>query len=123
MRKPMYLVMVIAVLITTATASSDPFIGKWILEPQQSKYPAGECPKHMVSYRNRIDESGHSIPFRRRLREWRYHSLTVHRRVQRQAGVGVGYSRDAATSVPKTTRLAYCSCFLFQVLRSCRHEP
>ena len=61
MRKPMYLVMVIAVLITTATASSDPFIGKWALDRQQSKYPAGECPKRMVI---EIEATGQGIRYR-----------------------------------------------------------
>ena len=61
MRKPMYLVMVIAVLITIATASSDPFIGKWVLDRQQSKYPAGECPKRMVI---EIEATGQGIRYR-----------------------------------------------------------
>ena len=61
MRKPMYLVMVIAVLITTATASSDPFVGKWVLDPQQSKYPAGECPKRMSI---EIEATGQGIRYR-----------------------------------------------------------
>jgi hypothetical protein len=61
MRKPMYLVIVVAVLVTAAAASSDPFIGKWILNPQQSKYPPGECPKRMVI---EMDATGQGIRYR-----------------------------------------------------------
>jgi hypothetical protein len=61
MRKPMYLVIVAAVLVTTAAASSDPFIGKWVLDPRQSKYPPGECPKRMVI---EMDATGQGIRYR-----------------------------------------------------------
>jgi hypothetical protein len=40
----------VLVLIASVTvmASTDPFLGKWILNPPQSKYPVGTCPKRMV---------------------------------------------------------------------------
>ncbi len=36
------------VLVTNAAASNDLFIGRWILDVQHSKYPAGACPRSMV---------------------------------------------------------------------------
>jgi hypothetical protein len=48
MRKLIWLLIFVAALITEASASTDPFIGKWILNPQQSKYAAGTCPRLMV---------------------------------------------------------------------------
>jgi len=32
----------------SAVAGSDPFVGKWVLNVQQSAYPHGTCPKQMV---------------------------------------------------------------------------
>jgi hypothetical protein len=61
MRRPLYLAMVFAVLVTTATASSDPFVGKWVLDPHQSKYPAGQCPKRMII---EIEARGQGIQYR-----------------------------------------------------------
>jgi len=44
-----YMVSVLVLIISaTATPSTDPFLGKWILNPQLSKYPIGACPKHMT---------------------------------------------------------------------------
>jgi hypothetical protein len=36
------------VISGTAVASTDPFVGTWVLNPQRSKYPPGTCPTHMV---------------------------------------------------------------------------
>jgi hypothetical protein len=41
-------ILLIALLMTSARASTDPFVGKWILDVRQSQYPAGTCPKTMV---------------------------------------------------------------------------
>jgi hypothetical protein len=37
-----------AILVTSARASTDPFVGKWVLDVERSKYPAKACPKSMV---------------------------------------------------------------------------
>ena len=54
------------VLVTSATASTDLFIGRWILDVQHSKYPAGTCPKSMVI---EMETAGTGI---------RYHSETTY---------------------------------------------
>jgi hypothetical protein len=42
-------ILIAALLLTTAAAAStDPFVGKWILNVQRSKFPPGACPKSMV---------------------------------------------------------------------------
>ena len=48
MRNAIWSLIAIVVLLTAAGASDDPFVGKWILNPQHSKYPPGTCPKRMV---------------------------------------------------------------------------
>ena len=49
MKLTSYAVAVLLMIASTAVmASTDPFLGKWILNPQQSKYPVGTCPKRMV---------------------------------------------------------------------------
>lgn len=48
MRNASWSLFAVLALFTTAGASDDPFIGKWILDPQLSYYPAGTCPKQMV---------------------------------------------------------------------------
>jgi len=35
-------------LVTSALANTDPFLGQWKLDVQRSHYPAGTCPKEMV---------------------------------------------------------------------------
>ena len=52
-------------LVSTALWATDPFVGKWTLNVQKSKYPPGTCPKHMVI---EIEPAGHGI---------RYHSETT----------------------------------------------
>ena len=54
------------VLVTSAAASTDLFIGRWILDVQHSKYPAGACPKSMVI---EMETAGTGI---------RYHSETTY---------------------------------------------
>lgn len=46
--KMIHVLIAAALLITSAAASTDPFVGKWKLNVKQSKYPAGTCPKKMV---------------------------------------------------------------------------
>jgi hypothetical protein len=46
--KKLECILLMAVLAASAMGSSDPFAGKWILDVQKSKYPAGACPKSMV---------------------------------------------------------------------------
>jgi hypothetical protein len=41
-------ILFLAILLTSAMASTDPFVGKWRLDPRRSEYPAGSCPKSMV---------------------------------------------------------------------------
>jgi hypothetical protein len=46
--KAICLVIAATFLTSVATASTDPFVGTWKLNVQQSNYPAGTCPKRMV---------------------------------------------------------------------------
>ena len=48
MRAALWVLRVAMVLPTLAAASTDGFIGKWVLDSEQSKYPAGTCPKRMI---------------------------------------------------------------------------
>src|SRR5215472_5011396 len=48
MRNLTWSLIAVIALLTTAGASDDPFIGKWILDPQHSHYPVGTRPKQMV---------------------------------------------------------------------------
>jgi hypothetical protein len=41
-------ILCLAILVTSAMASTDPFVGKWVLDVRRSEYPAGSCPKSMV---------------------------------------------------------------------------
>jgi hypothetical protein len=41
-------ILVMAILAASAVASTDPFVGKWVLDVRRSDYPAGTCPKSMV---------------------------------------------------------------------------
>ena len=56
-------VVVVMTLITgcSAAASTDPFIGKWVLNPELSKYPTGACPKSMVI---EMEGTGRGIHYR-----------------------------------------------------------
>jgi len=44
-----------------AWASDDPFAGKWVLDVQQSEYPAGSCPTEMVI---EIETAGHGVRYK-----------------------------------------------------------
>jgi hypothetical protein len=41
-------IFLLAVLVTNAGASPDPFAGKWELNVAESRYPAGACPESMT---------------------------------------------------------------------------
>jgi hypothetical protein len=41
-------ILLIGILAASAMASTDPFVGRWVLDVQRSKYSAGTCPKSMV---------------------------------------------------------------------------
>lgn len=49
----------LALLAISAKASSDPFAGKWVLDREQSQYPAGTCPKTMVIEMESVGQGVH----------------------------------------------------------------
>lgn len=65
MKTTQYFLIAAMLLVSTALWATDPFVGKWTLNVQKSKYPPGTCPKHMVI---EIEPAGHGI---------RYHSETT----------------------------------------------
>jgi hypothetical protein len=46
--KQMTFILLMAILVTNAWATTVPFVGKWMLDVQRSKYPQGDCTKSMV---------------------------------------------------------------------------
>lgn len=64
--KAIQIVIAAMLLAASATASVDPFAGKWVLDVQHSKYPAGARPKSMVI---EMEPVGRAI---------RYHSETTY---------------------------------------------
>lgn len=46
--KTISILITVLLLGATATASTDLFVGKWVLDAKHSQYPAGACPKSMV---------------------------------------------------------------------------
>ena len=58
--KSIWFASVIIVLVASATASTDPFVGKWVLIPAQSKYPTGLRPKSMII---EIEPAGRGIHY------------------------------------------------------------
>ena len=61
MRKAALTSIAVALFAVTAVASTDPFLGTWILNPKQSKYPGGACPKRMVI---EMEPAGEGIRYR-----------------------------------------------------------
>jgi hypothetical protein len=59
--RPIWNVIAVITLAACSTASSDPFVGKWILNPQQSKYPVATRPKRMVI---EMERQGNGIHYR-----------------------------------------------------------
>jgi hypothetical protein len=59
-----FILHVLAVTALSAGAiatSADPFVGKWVLNPRESKYPAGTCPKSMII---QMESAGKGIRYR-----------------------------------------------------------
>jgi len=53
---------VVILLLATAMASAtDPFVGRWVLNPRLSKYPSGTCPRRMVI---EMESSGDGVHYR-----------------------------------------------------------
>jgi hypothetical protein len=65
MKKNHRFLIVAVLMVSTALWASDPFVGKWTLNIQRSKYPPGTCPKRMVI---EMQPAGHCV---------RYHSETT----------------------------------------------
>lgn len=61
--KTRYCAVAVMLLLATAMASAftDPFVGRWVLNPGLSKYPSGTCPKRMVI---EIESAGEGIHYR-----------------------------------------------------------
>jgi hypothetical protein len=54
-------VLIMLLATATASASTDPFLGRWVLDPGLSKYPHGTCPKHMVI---EMESAGDGVHYR-----------------------------------------------------------
>jgi len=61
MRNTIWVLIAITALLTTASASGDPFVGEWVLDPQHSTYLPGTCPKQMVI---QMDPAANGIRYR-----------------------------------------------------------
>ena len=61
--KTKYCAVALILLLATgmASASTDPFLGRWVLDPGLSRYPRGTCPKHMVI---EMETAGHGVHYR-----------------------------------------------------------
>ena len=59
--KPARYAAVLMLLVSSAMASADPFVGKWVLNPGRSKYPPGTCPRRMVI---EMQSAGQGIHYR-----------------------------------------------------------
>lgn len=46
--KKIWLLTTVVLIAASAIAATDPFVGKWMLNVQQSRYPQGTCPKKMI---------------------------------------------------------------------------
>jgi len=61
--KTRYCAVAVILLLATAMAAAftDPFVGRWVLNPGLSKYPSGTCPRRMVI---EIESAGEGIHYR-----------------------------------------------------------
>lgn len=60
--KTRYGTVAVILLLTTAIASAtDPFVGRWVLNPGLSKYPSGTCPRRMVI---EMESAGDGVHYR-----------------------------------------------------------
>jgi hypothetical protein len=58
--KTRYCIVAVTLLLATAMASAtDPFVGRWVLNPGLSKYPSGTCPRSMVIEMQRAGDGVH----------------------------------------------------------------
>jgi len=57
----LHMLAVTALSAGAMATSADPFVGKWVLNPRESKYPAGTCPKSMVI---QMESAGKGIRYR-----------------------------------------------------------
>ncbi len=61
MKRSTLILLFTALLIGSAAASTDPFLGKWALDTKNSKYPAGTLPKNMVI---QMEAAGEGVRYR-----------------------------------------------------------
>ena len=61
--KTRYCAIAVLLLLATGMASAltDPFVGRWVLNPGLSKYPSGTCPRRMVI---EMESAGNGIHYR-----------------------------------------------------------
>jgi hypothetical protein len=61
--KNRYCVVALILLLATGMASAftDPFVGKWVLNPRLSKYPGDTCPRGMVI---EMESAGEGVHYR-----------------------------------------------------------
>jgi hypothetical protein len=60
--KTRYCAVAVILLLATAIASAtDPFVGRWVLNPRLSKYPNGTCPRRMVI---EMESTGDGVHYR-----------------------------------------------------------
>ena len=61
--KTRYCAVAVILLLATAMASAftDPFVGRWVLNPGLSKYPSGTCPRRMVI---EMESAGDGVHYR-----------------------------------------------------------
>ena len=61
--KTRYCAVVVILLFPTAMASAftDPFVGRWVLNPGLSNYPSGTCPRRMVI---EMESAGDGVHYR-----------------------------------------------------------
>ncbi len=54
-------IVAMAIMVSGASAASDPFLGRWVLDVAASQYPPGSCPTAMVV---EMDAADHGIRYR-----------------------------------------------------------
>ncbi len=61
MRRVLMLLFVLTNSIPSAVSTSDPFVGRWVMNVRKSKYPPGGCPKSMVI---EMETAGRGVHYR-----------------------------------------------------------
>ena len=59
--KTIICILLLALSVTAARASTDPFVGKWVLDVPHSEYPAGTCP---ISMTIEMEAAGNGVRYR-----------------------------------------------------------